>query len=70
MTYPVLRLTRRWYQVNENDPGGAGPESTITVVLNSEPTGNVTLGSVISSDMLEAIVGPTIGGGTSMQIER
>ncbi|MBK6608871.1 MAG: hypothetical protein IPG24_26155 [Leptospiraceae bacterium] len=51
--------------VNENDPGGVGLETTITVVLNSEPTGNVTLGSVISSDTLEAIVGPTIGGGNT-----
>ncbi|MBP7281727.1 MAG: hypothetical protein KBA66_09135 [Leptospiraceae bacterium] len=49
--------------VNENDPGGVGLETTITVVLNSEPTGNVTLGSILSSDTLEAIVAPTIGGG-------
>lgn len=51
--------------VNENDPGGVGLESTITVVLNSEPTGTVTLGPVISTDTLEVIIAPTIGGGNS-----
>ena len=49
--------------VNENDPGGVGLESIITVVLNSEPTGNVTLGSILSTDTLEVTVAPTIGGG-------
>ncbi|MDX1960695.1 MAG: Calx-beta domain-containing protein [Leptospiraceae bacterium] len=51
--------------VNENDPGGVGLETTITVVLNSQPTGNVTLGPVISTDTLEIIVAPTIGGGNT-----
>lgn len=50
--------------VNENDPGGT-IEATITVVLNSEPTGNVTLGPIISTDTLEVIVAPTIGGGNT-----
>ncbi|MCB1191599.1 MAG: hypothetical protein H7A23_06965 [Leptospiraceae bacterium] len=52
--------------VNENDVvGGPGLEATITVVLNSEPTGNVTLGPVISTDTLEITVAPTIGGGNT-----
>ncbi|HRG76003.1 MAG TPA: hypothetical protein PLX69_15695 [Leptospiraceae bacterium] len=51
--------------VNENDPGGVGLESTITVVLNSEPTGNVTLSSILSTDTSEVIVAPTIGGGNT-----
>jgi hypothetical protein len=51
--------------VNENDPGGVGLETTITVVLNSEPTGTVTLGSILCSDTLEAIIAPTIGGGNT-----
>ncbi|HNH55641.1 MAG TPA: Calx-beta domain-containing protein [Leptospiraceae bacterium] len=51
--------------VNENDPGGVGLETTITVVLNSEPTGNVTLGPIISTDTLEIIIAPTLGGGNS-----
>ena len=51
--------------VNENDPGGVGLEATITVVLNSEPTSNVTLGPIISDGILEVTVAPTIGGGNA-----
>lgn len=51
--------------VNENDPGGVGLEATITVVLNSEPTGTVTLGPVISDGTTEVTVAPTLGGGNA-----
>ncbi len=51
--------------VNENDPGGVGLEATITVVLNSEPTGTVTLGPVISTGLSEVTIAPTIGGGNN-----
>jgi hypothetical protein len=51
--------------VNENDPGGVGLESTITVVLNSQPTSNVTIGPIISTNLSEVIVAPTLGGGNT-----
>lgn len=47
--------------VNENDPGATGLETTITVKLNSEPTGNVTLGPVISTDTGEITIAPANG---------
>ena len=45
--------------VNENDPGGVGLEATFTVVLNSEPTSNVTITPITSTDTLEITVAPT-----------
>jgi hypothetical protein len=51
--------------VNENDSGGLGLETTITVVLNTEPTGDVIIGPIISTDTLEVIVAPPIGGGNN-----
>ena len=51
--------------VNENDPGATGLEASFTVVLNSEPTSTVTIGSITSSDTLEVTVAPTTGGGNT-----
>jgi hypothetical protein len=45
--------------VNENDPGGTGLETTITVRLTSQPLAPVTITPIQSSDTLEITIAPT-----------
>jgi hypothetical protein len=51
--------------VDENDPGGTGLETIVYISLTSEPTSTVTISPILSSDTLEVIVAPTLGGGNN-----